>query len=750
MRPSPHRTLFSWLLGLGVVAASAIAETSAASRLEVGVCLDDVDTCISASHVGLRPDGLWIRSVHAYRGAHEVSLESLRVHVDGVRGIWFEARGMSGVLVAVDDAPPAVAKYHAEKSARARAPTEPVEERPPPQTEREGEAAALGRLLAPMRKAAARVGLPVSASVDGELKITLGHHASMIAQRVDATVSPEGSARARIEGEARIAQDTVARTSALLFTSTAEAGTLMRSEVDMAGARLRVDGRVRGRELQVRVTDDRDGRLQLSLPSLRTPRNFSIESEDFRVPAGLGALARLVAPRVRLDVETTRISGAVKVALGKDNATVTLDDFGVDGLTVRSDALAREPVTLGPWRASGVLERSDRARAAKVVLAHGDVRFHLDAAWSPQHAHIDAELEETSCEELLRAIPPAMSNVVRGATLEGRLGGRARLHFDRESLTRVGEIEDRTGIPQPDPGLLEFDLPIERACAVTSLPPEIDVAALARPYVHRFHDGDRALRRKIFDTSDDGFVALGQVRSLGHAFVALEDLNFKRHSGFDREQIRRAVWHNLTERRFSRGASTITQQTARNLWLGIDRSLGRKLQEALLTRELEEHLTKERILEIYINIIELGPGVYGVKEAAEFYFGRAPEQLNLLERIHLASLAPAPSAYSKKWRAGAVDDTWMQTLRRHVRRMRRMGYISHAQAAAAARSPLRLLDRTPKDATRSTAPSDAGAANSEVVDPEVATPPPSVAGESTDGATSRQATRPSLRGAAAP
>ena len=119
MRAAPHRTILAWLLGLGVVAMSAAAETSAASRLELGVCLEDGDACVSAAHVGLRPDGLWVRSIRVHRGAHELMFDTLRVHIDGMKGLWLEGRGMTGALVPIDNTPRAVVEYHDEKAAAA-------------------------------------------------------------------------------------------------------------------------------------------------------------------------------------------------------------------------------------------------------------------------------------------------------------------------------------------------------------------------------------------------------------------------------------------------------------------------------------------------------------------------------------------------------------------------------------------------------------------------------------------------------
>jgi hypothetical protein len=748
MRTTPHRTIFAWLLGLGVVATSAAAETSAASRLELGVCIEDGDACVSAAHVGLRPDGLWVRSMRVHRGAHELTLDTLRVHIDGMKGLWLEGRGMTGALVPIDNTPRAVAKYHEEKAAKT-APHDREQHSASgetPDTSANAESRALGRVLAPARRIAARIGRPVYGSVEGELSVSLGSHASLHAQRVDAKVDPQGEARGRVVGHARVGLDAVARSSSLLVTSTREAGTNVQGEVMVAGAPLVINGRARGQRVRTLLTDATGGRMSLQFSS---PRSVAIKSAGFHIPPGLAELAQKLEPRLQLNLDSTALDGAVYVELRDNEASMRFDQFSADGLTVQHRALARDPVTWTGWEATGTLTLRDGARAVSLALAHDDIRLRLEGETNAEAIMLDIELDEAPCSDLLDAIPDAMSQVIGSTTLEGRVGGHARLHVDRAALTRVQEIEARTGIPQPDPGVLAFDIPVEDACTVTALPPAIDVEALARPYVHRFHDGDRNLRRRVFDTSHDDFVALAKVRSQAQAFIALEDLNFRRHRGFDREQIRRAVWHNLTEGRFSRGASTISQQTARNLWLGIDRSLGRKIQEALLTRELEAHLTKDRILEIYINIIELGPGIYGVKEAAEFYFGRSPEDLNLIERIHLASLAPAPSGYSRKWRAGNVDEAWHETLRRHIRRMRRKGYITGAQAAAAARAPLRLLDRSPRNSPTPAA-NFASPAHDSTSDSEDSGPSREASQHASANPTLRHAAVPSSRSAAAP
>lgn len=131
------------------------------------------------------------------------------------------------------------------------------------------------------------------------------------------------------------------------------------------------------------------------------------------------------------------------------------------------------------------------------------------------------------------------------------------------------------------------------------------------------------------------------------AVVAGEDQKFYRHKGFDFAALREAALRDLEERRFAAGGSTITQQLAKNLYLSREKSLLRKLREALIARELERHLSKRRILELYLNVVELGPGVWGAEHGARFYFGKGASALNPKEAAFLAAMLPGPqTAYN--------------------------------------------------------------------------------------------------------
>ena len=134
--------------------------------------------------------------------------------------------------------------------------------------------------------------------------------------------------------------------------------------------------------------------------------------------------------------------------------------------------------------------------------------------------------------------------------------------------------------------------------------------------------------------------------SLLDAVVAVEDSRFYSHCGFDPEAIARATLVNLQYGRIEEGASTITQQLAKNLFLSDEQSLDRKLEEALLSLDLEMHYSKDEILELYLNTIYFGSGFYGIHEASVGYFGREPHELDLPETSMLAGIPNAPSVYS--------------------------------------------------------------------------------------------------------
>lgn len=132
---------------------------------------------------------------------------------------------------------------------------------------------------------------------------------------------------------------------------------------------------------------------------------------------------------------------------------------------------------------------------------------------------------------------------------------------------------------------------------------------------------------------------------LQRAVIVAEDASFYLHDGFDWEGIKEALVRNIELGTLRRGGSTITQQLAKNLYLSSDKTVLRKINEALIARSLERHLSKTRILELYLNVVEWGQGVYGAEAAARHHFGKAARDLTAEEAALLAAILPAPRHY---------------------------------------------------------------------------------------------------------
>lgn len=133
---------------------------------------------------------------------------------------------------------------------------------------------------------------------------------------------------------------------------------------------------------------------------------------------------------------------------------------------------------------------------------------------------------------------------------------------------------------------------------------------------------------------------------LRNAVLIAEDGAFFQHSGYDISEIKESMKRNWREKRFARGASTITQQLAKNLYLSTSRNPLRKVREFFIAQELEQNLSKQRIFEIYLNVIEWGDGIYGIEPAARRYFGKSSSELLPEEAAILAAMIPNPRRYT--------------------------------------------------------------------------------------------------------
>jgi len=203
-----------------------------------------------------------------------------------------------------------------------------------------------------------------------------------------------------------------------------------------------------------------------------------------------------------------------------------------------------------------------------------------------------------------------------------------------------------------------------------------DVARLARemPKSTAFIDRYRERQREAGKSDRVAWQPVPYARispELKVAVLVAEDIDFFSHQGFAVAELKKAVQEAWEDKEMPRGASTLTQQLAKNLWLSPSRNPLRKVKEALLTRALEKHLEKRRILELYLDVVEFSPGVYGAEAAAQRFFGKPAAALSRHEAAALAGGLPKPST----WHPGSASKVYLRRVERIVGRIERAAWL---------------------------------------------------------------------------
>ena len=226
----------------------------------------------------------------------------------------------------------------------------------------------------------------------------------------------------------------------------------------------------------------------------------------------------------------------------------------------------------------------------------------------------------------------------------------------------------------------------------STLPDSRGIANFYRPGTITLLASDGKVIQKLGPATREKVKAGKMPLLVKQAFIAAEDRRFYEHNGVDTWGVARALVTNLKEGAVREGASTITQQLARTVFLSQDRTITRKLKEAALAMKLERQLTKQQILEQYLNYVYLGSSAYGVADAAWIYFSKEPDQLTVAEAALIAGLPPAPSVYSPL----VNPDIALQRRAIVLDRMAQSGFITAGEAELAQNSPLDLKPATPK------------------------------------------------------
>jgi hypothetical protein len=476
---------------------------------------------------------------------------------------------------------------------------------------------------------------------------------------------------ARLHGELELARSAAevtlphvkfGRVLAVAGTGTVTAGTRTITLRDLAIGRLQPGG-----ALEARAAIDEGGVARQIAVALSPPHGdegFTLQLHGDRVP--LAAFAAFAPHGVGLD--GAHASGDLSVRRRSDGLQLSADG-AIDGLRFDHHAIAPQPIAVAVAVRGKLVVSADAVALESVAIDLGAI--HASASgWlrrgNPTSGQLDVRLASAPCDQLLASLPVEVRGPLDGMVATGTFGGRARLAVD---------------LAAPPGDGVQLDTSLDNRCDVTAEPPAADVTGLAGVAEQVYGDGSRArVGRGVA-----GWVELRRLPSwLTGAFVSAEDGRFFDHPGFDVVQIARSLEIDLRDRRLARGGSTISQQLVKNAFLTQRRSVDRKIQEAILTWRLEARLDKKTILERYLNVIELGPHVFGVEAAARYWFDTGAREMTVREAAFLAALTSEPQSMSRRVRhAGGLDADSASRVDIILRAMRRDGVIDKAQLDAA-------------------------------------------------------------------
>jgi len=401
--------------------------------------------------------------------------------------------------------------------------------------------------------------------------------------------------------------------------------------------------------------------------------------------------------------EQTGINGKLTLATADKRTWDIKSDLRFERVHVQHKSLGRDPI--GPIHFGVASEMTYAHTSRELLIANGRLGIPASnlvpdqspleskdlvavaftaAGKIPAHRHepttwrAKVRVPLTPCQSALEVIPNQLAPQLRGFKLAGQFAANFDLQLDTD---HAASFSYKTFNPRFSCQVAEAPLAYTREHLMAPF-------TLARP-------GSRPE-----DTVEiplvagaPGFTSLAQLgRSVPLAIVSSEDAGFYAHHGVEWGAIEQALRRNLNEKRIAIGGSTITMQTVKNLFLTNERTFSRKFQELFLAWHLDQELPKSRILEIYLNIVEFGPDIFGVTKAAKHFFGKPPADLSVKEATYLASIMPAPVTRYRYFCLGKTSQNFDELINTLLRRMHSLGRITFEQYVDALNEPLIFSD----------------------------------------------------------
>ena len=388
------------------------------------------------------------------------------------------------------------------------------------------------------------------------------------------------------------------------------------------------------------------------------------------------------------DFQKTSIDAELRLELASGvlsyNGLVNLS-----GLNVFHPMLSEETVRDISFRGNveGSYDRRAKVmRLVKAELATGGVNYGLTGSLEMpdgleadgsrrRFRRFDARLTipPVPCQKMLDSIPGELVPHLVGFQMSGTFATDVFVDVDWADL-QATKLGGSIGI---------------RGCKVKKAPKEMDARNLEESFEHEVEVAPDKWEKITIGLENPNYVPLIEVSPyLVKSLMTTEDSSFYKHHGFITREFRSALIKNLEAGYFRYGASSISMQLVKNVLLYRDKTLARKLQELFLTWYLETQLEKDRILEIYVNAIEYGPGLYGIKPAALQYFGKLPIELSPTEAAFFSSILPAPKRRYKQFCKDKLSNWTIKKVERILALMYKRGRLTDEELQLAQMTPL--------------------------------------------------------------
>jgi hypothetical protein len=372
--------------------------------------------------------------------------------------------------------------------------------------------------------------------------------------------------------------------------------------------------------------------------------------------------------------------GKVKSCFKKIDASIAFDDSGselqittkvtVENFHFNHWRLANDDVVFERAGFNGKLKVGDNfveLDSSSVITMQG-ITTNVFANYSTTADSvftISAHMPQTVSDTFFNGLPKGMFNTLKGISCTGSL---AYDLFFQINTRNPDSLIFNSALTKKDFGIRHYGAE--------------NYARMNGSFTYQAYDKDRFVRSIQVGEENPMFTPLNRISDyLIKSVLQSEDPSFMLHRGFLPEAFRESIVKNYKERRFARGGSTISMQLVKNVFLSRDKTVSRKAEEALIVYLIENLrlVPKERMLEVYLNVIEWGPNVYGIGEAARFYFNKQPSQLTLQESIFLAGIIPRPKYFKYQFdKEGNLKDYLDDYFRILTGRMAFKGWISAA------------------------------------------------------------------------